>query len=882
MHTPVRRPLLKAKLALPPTPPMSLSRPRLLELMSEALKRPLTLLCAPAGFGKSTLLSGWANEAVDRPAVAWLGLDEDDRDPARFFDYLLAALHSAGLDVARTASVSLSGAGSPSPKDRMTSLLDDLAELNDPVVLVLDDYHAIDNPDLDAALAFLVEHTPEQLRVVVATREEPRLPLSRWRTRQWVTEIGIDQLRFTLDEAAAFLARSMGLAMGAESVRTLAARTEGWVAGLQLAALSLQRHVESEGTARLAQVVAAFSGEHRYVIDYLAAEVMGQQQQAVRDFVRQTCILDRFSAELCDAVGQRSDSRQMLARVERANLFLRRLDDQGRWFRYHPLFADFLRNSLAESEKVQLHGRASAWFESQGLGQEAIKHALAAHSETDTVRLFRGLVEDMLARGELPTLLSWLDMLPADLVRQHMDLAGYKAWLLFMAGRTAEAEDYYSLSNATEATSGPHEQLAIVFALQAFLAVTSDDPGRAIELSQQALDRLGSTTSFFRVWALFYQGLGLLRTGQSRRAAGVLRQALDLGWAFGHRMTALDALGHLAPLMSAQGQLREAQLLCSESLARCSHSDEEQAPISGLILVPMGMLAYERNELGEAVELLETGTALCRRLGNLYHTLAGTCSLAKVHHARGARERAWSALAAARDLADRSRIPRRQRMVRIATADLELREGNVDAARRTVEDLGSAVESSAEAQLLHARVLLASGQTLAAMRVLGILETSCRNQGQLGTLVVVHLLQALGHRDNGGRVAVLNRLEQAVSLAASGGHVRPFLDADASLAGLLRHVSHAAPAFVNGLIELSRRPAPSHVPVEPPGAGLTPTQLDVLRLVSQGLGNQQIATELAITLGTAKWHVSQIFEKLGVRNRAQAIAKARELKLLPG
>ena len=207
MHTPVRRPLLKAKLALPPTPPMSLSRPRLLELMSEALKRPLTLLCAPAGFGKSTLLSGWANEAVDRPAVAWLGLDEDDRDPARFFDYLLAALHSAGLDVARTASVSLSGAGSPSPKDRMTSLLDDLAELNDPVVLVLDDYHAIDNPDLDAALAFLVEHTPEQLRVVVATREEPRLPLSRWRTRQWVTEIGIDQLRFTLDEAAAFLSK---------------------------------------------------------------------------------------------------------------------------------------------------------------------------------------------------------------------------------------------------------------------------------------------------------------------------------------------------------------------------------------------------------------------------------------------------------------------------------------------------------------------------------------------------------------------------------------------------------------------------------------------------------------------------------------------------
>lgn len=762
----------------------------------------------------------------------------------------------------------------------MTSLLDDLAEVAHPVVLVLDDYHAIDNAELDAALAFLVEHLPEQLRLVVATREDPRLPLSRWRTRQWVSEIGIDRLRFTPDEAAAFLARSMGLRIDAESVRTLAARTEGWVAGLQIAALSLQQHIESQGAANLSQVVAAFSGEHRYVIDYLAAEVMRQQSQVVHDFVRQTCILDRFSAELCDAVTGRTDSRRLLAQVERGNLFLSRLDDHGRWFRYHQLFADFLRNGLDESEKILLHRRASAWFESRGLGQEAIKHALAGRSNTDVVRLFRGLVEDMLARGELPTLLSWLDMLPAGLVRQYQDLAGYKAWLLFMSGRTAEAEDYYSLVNATNAAQGSHEELGVVFALQAFLAVTSDHPEHAIELSRQALDRLGNTTSFFRVWALFYQGLGLLRTGHPKPAIDVLRQALDLGWAFGHRMTALDALGHLAPLMSAQGQLREAQLLCRESLARCAPSDEAQAPISGLILVPMGMLAYERNELGEAVEVLEAGTALCRRLGNLYHTLAGECALAKAHHARGAREHAWNALATARDLADRSRIPRRQRMVRVATADLQLREGNVDAAKRTLDELGSLAESSADAQLLHARLLLASGKALAAIRVLGTMEASCRGQGQAGTLITVHLLQALGHRANGDRVETLHRLEQAVSLAASGGYVRPFLDADPVPAGLLRHVSHAAPAFVNGLLELFRQPAQAHVPVEPSAAGLTRTQLDVLRLVSQGLGNQQIAAQLVITVGTAKWHVSQIFEKLGVRSRAQAIAKARELKLL--
>lgn len=875
------RPLLKAKLALPPAPPMNLSRLRLMELMSEALTRPVTLLCAPAGFGKSTLLSAWSREAVDRPAVAWLGLDEDDSDPARFFDYIRAALQSAAVDVSRTAAASLPGSGAPGAKDRMALLLDDLAELDHPVVLVLDDYHTVDNAEIDAALAFLVEYLPEQLRLVLATREAPRLPLSRWRTRQWMTEIGTDELRFTFDEAAAFLARTMGLTIDAESVRTLAARTEGWVAGLQIAALSLQRHIGTRGTAELAQVVAAFSGEHRHVIDYLAGEVMRQQPEAVHEFVRKTCILDGFSADLCDAVTGRTDSRQLLAQVERANLFLRRLDDHGRWFRYHQLFADFLRNSLDDVEKVALHRRASAWFESQGMGQEAIKHALAGRSNADAVRLLRGVVEDMLARGELPTLLSWLDMLPEVLVRQHQDLAGYKAWLLFMSGRTAEAQEYYALTSTATQVDVAHGQLEIVFALQSFLAINSEHPERAIELSQQALARIGDRTSFFRVWPLFYQGLGLLRSGRPKEAVPILRQALDLGWAYGHRMTALDTLGHLAPLMSAQGQLREAQLLCREFLARCSPSDEAQAPISGLILVPMGMLAYERNELGEAVELLEAGTALCRRLGCMYHALAGTCSLAKALHAQGAREKAWNALAEAREFAEGSRIARRLRMVLLTTADLQLRESNLEAARRSLEELGPSLDSLPEGLLLHARQLLASGQTLAAMRILCDAEAACRSDGQAGVLVGVHLLQALGHRANGGRAATLECLENAVSLAASGGYVRAFLDADEAVMGLLRHVTRAAPAFVNSLLALSRElDATAALTVEPAPGGLTPTQREVLRLVSQGLGNQQIAAQLVITVGTAKWHVSQILEKLGVRNRAQAVARARELKVL--
>ena len=860
---------------------MGLSRPRLLELLSIAICRPFTLLCAPAGFGKSSLLSTWAAEAVDQPIAAWLVLDEEDNDPARFFEYVRGALRGAGIDIGGPAARAHPGAASPSAKDRMALLLDDLADLTQPVMLVLDDYHLVRNAELDTAVAFLIEHAPENLRLVVSTRETPGFPLARWRTKEWMSEIGADQLRFTQEEASAYLSRSMGLTIEPQSLRALAARTEGWIAGLQMAGLSLQRHIEVQGSAQLAQVVSAFNGEHSHVIDYLAGEVMRLQSREVSEFVRKVCVLDRFCAGLCDAVTGRSDSSALLAAVERGNLFLQRLDDQGRWFRFHQLFADFLRNGLDEAEAFELHRKASAWFEAHDRGPEAIKHALVARSDADAVRLFRQQVEELLARGELPTLLAWLEMLPTTLVRQHQDLAGYKAWLLFMSGRTTEAMEYHGVATALAALPDAPEPPEILFSLQAFIAINSDQPELAIELSQQALSRLGNTTSFFRLWPLFYSGLGLLRTGSTREAAEVLRQALDLGWSFGHRLTALDALGHLIPLMSGQGQLREAKLLCEEFLAQCSPSDEAHAPISGLLLIPMGMLAYERNELCEAVELLEAGTGLCKRLGSVFHALAGTCALAKAFHASGMRDRAWNAIAAARELADRSRNPRRRRAVLVASADLHLRDNNVEAARLALEELGPALEVAVEAQLLQVRVLLSSGATLPAMRMLGAIEAACREQGQQGTLISVHLLQALGHRANGGRAATLEHLDKAISLAAAGGYVRPFLDADAELTTLLRHASLGRSAFVEELLGSVRHPAqlPAAAQETAP-MQLTRTQLEVLVLIGKGLGNQQIAEQLVITVGTAKWHVSQIFEKLGVRNRSQAIAKARELSVL--
>ena len=332
------------------------------------------------------------------------------------------------LKVRRRPAISLlGGLQMPAPKDVVALLLNEITDLPGRMVLVLDDYHVIDDPEIDAALAFLVERMPEQLRLLISTRAEPRLPLPRWRTLQRVSEIGLDDLRFSLDEARLFLKQAMGLEVDLESTQALEARTEGWIAGLQMAALSLQHPVRSESVADVAKRAAEFSGEHHYVIDYLAAEVLRRQPGEIHTFLRQTAMLDRLCAPLCNAVTGRADSKTILARLEQANMFLLRLDDHRHWYRYHRLFADFLRSGVDAAEERRLHLKASAWYEANGFGEEAMKHALAAQDIPATVRLFRALADDALSRAEISKIRAWLDALPDSTIRTHTDLAGYKA-----------------------------------------------------------------------------------------------------------------------------------------------------------------------------------------------------------------------------------------------------------------------------------------------------------------------------------------------------------------------------------------------------------------------------------------------------------------------
>ncbi|HEX4598184.1 MAG TPA: LuxR C-terminal-related transcriptional regulator [Burkholderiaceae bacterium] len=881
MSTPAYAPLRKTKLNIPPPRPHLVQREQLLERLEQEASRPLTLISAPAGFGKTTLLTSWLRAGGSRPRAAWLSLDDEDNDPVRFFYYIVAALQTVEAGIGR-APISLFGyLQVPAARDLMTLLLNELGETAERLVLVLDDYHVVKNPEIDTALAFLVDHAPDSLRLLVATREEPRLPLARWRALQRISEIDLETLRFTPDEAALFLKQTMGLRLDAETVRLLEARTDGWIAGLQMAALSLQHHAQADRAVDAAQVASAFGGGHRYVIDYLASEVLRQQPDEIRSFLQRTAILERLSAPLCDAVTGRTDSKLVLARLEQANMFLLRLDDHRQWYRYHQLFADFLRTGLDPAETCALHLKASAWHEAQGLIEEAFRHALAAPDAPLAVRLFRVAVESLLRRGEFPTALAWLQALPDGTVRSHGDLAGYMAWLLYLGGRLEKAEAYSALAYSVQDDSVPVTHRATMLTFQAFLAINRGDPKRALPLAEEALQQLGDSQTFFRACALSLLGHAQRFCGEPQKAVRTLQQAVDLGRSFGNDLITLDALGTLAPLMLAQGQLREAMALCRRAAEQYADARGKPLPVAGLVYIPLGVLYYEINDLQSALHYLKAGVDLCQQLGMVYYALAAQRALARVQHAAGDREAAWNTLAAASELARHSENPQRRRSLAALSAELHLREGNLDAAARTLDEVTKAPGSATGREsLVRAQLALARGDPQAACQVLDRAEEVARKNALLGNLIAIHVLRALCKRALGNRSAAARECESAVSLAASGGFRRVFFDAGRGVAALLDRARDVAPAFVADLLE-ELAPADEAQPespslIEP----LSGTQIQILNQLDRGLTNQEIAEKLEITVGTTKWHLNQIFGKLQVRNRVEAIAKARELKLI--
>lgn len=883
--------MLGTKLHIPPSHRVLVSRPRLLTQLENGLGARLIIVVAPAGFGKTTLVASWIHNwlktgSVARPQVAWLSLDSNDDEPNRFLTYCIFALQTIAPHLGEAAKSMLDFPQPVTLEHLLTSLLSDLIDWDKPILLVLDDFHFMRNPATHEALTFWLAHAPPHFHLLITSREEPPLPLANWRVQGQLAEIGFEDLRFTHDEAAAFLRQVMGLNLTAEAVDQIEERTEGWAAGLQMAALSLKKCPQNTGG--IAQTVETFGGQNRYVVDYLAAEVMRQQPARIRDFVQKTAILDRFTAPLCNSITGETDSETILAQLEQGNLFLISLDEQRQWYRYHHLFADFLRAALSQAQKRVLHQKAREWYEAHHFTSEAIHHALAAEDFEAAAELITRYNDEELRRGGLTTLLGWLNALPEETVTRNNVLTARKGHILYLRGQTEEAQRYIAIIEATPLCGLPplHRAESLVFL--ADLAINQGRATDCLRLAQEALLLFGNTDAFSRTLALSLAGQAQNILRDFNGAIHTLQQAVEHGRRTSNHLVGLNALSHLAPLLYFQGRRLEAMILCREAAEAYVDARGHPLPLSGLLHVPLGILHYEANELEQARHHLEIGVALCRQLGMLHLSLTGQRTLARLQFAQGEVEAAFASLQDAQRSAARLGNFRAERAILAVTADLHLRLGNVAAAANILEASQGTEATRERERLTRIRLLLAQGQAHEVETQLKELAQRAEREGRVARCITIYVLQALTARALHDEEGAVSWIEKALRLAAPENYQRLFLDEGVRIGPLLQPLRHIAPNFVTRLLRALCSPAaaapePKPALSSPPTAAgeqftepLSERELDILRLVAEGLSNEAIGGRLFISVGTVKWYLNGIFQKLDVHNRTEAVARARQ------
>jgi LuxR family transcriptional regulator, maltose regulon positive regulatory protein len=928
--------LLATKLYAPPLRPKLVHRPRLLERMAQGLQggARLTLVTAPAGYGKTTLALAWL-ESLGRP-YGWLSLDVDDNQPLQFLAYFRAVLQPAlGGETTEAPGVPDGpDTDSPSPdadhlQARLRTLINQLAEHPNPFVLALDDYHVITEVAVHEAVAYLLDHLPPQVHMVITTRQDPLLPLSRLRSRGQLTEIRLGELRFSEAETAGFLNDLMKLGLTPNQIADLSARTEGWIAGLQLAGLSLSLLPDSaEASAdagQRARYIAAFTGDDRHVMDYLMDEVLSRQPDQVQQFLLQTSVLKQLCGALCDAVMEEPSSAHgepafppsaatargsavVLEHLEQANLFVIPLDNRRQWYRYHHLFADLLRSRLQATDLARvasLHGRASRWYEGAGLFGDAIDHALLAEDFDRALRLMEHTAQTSLwASGDLPVLLTWARRLPDEALLTRPRLCLYIARGLFFAGQVDVAEHYLGAAQRALEHRGPiqangDELWGILYTNQATVQAMYGATAAAFDLARQARVHVPAADHSTHARIAHAVGMAAYLHGDVQAAQAAFSEAVQLGQQAKNHILGLDAASCLALTLVLAGRLRLAEQTCRQALPAGAG---QPAPAASAVYLALAHIQFAQNALHEAQATLGTCGTLSRKAGWPHVLWQAHVLQAQIFQAVGNYGAAGRAISAAEQVAHGYNIPRVARQVAAARARLALAAGDLALADRWQEDYGANAPAEGQhdfEELTLARVWLAQSHYAEALSRTQILLEQAGPAARRASVIEADLIQALALRGLGEPQGALDALLAALELAAPENFVQVFIGAGSDLAEWLGEVRHQVGAreAVAGVIDRILAvivPEPAASPplfaptttnhTEQAGALVEPLskrELEVLVLIAEGLTNPEIAARLFLSVNTLRAHTTNIYQKMDVHSRVQAVTRAQQIGLLP-